>query len=119
MSGQYILDEEGNPQLEYDLAKWGRWMEESPARVLKKTKIDNVEVSTVFLGLYHSFGGGLPVLWETMIFGGYYDQWQDRYHTREQAVTGHEAACEKVRHFDKLATIDRPLFEAKFGEAGG
>lgn len=44
-------------------------------------------VSTVFLGLDHSFGGKTPVVFETMIFGA--DDYCARYETYEQAVAGH------------------------------
>lgn len=46
-------------------------------------------VSTVFLGIDHGWGGSH--LWfETMIFGGPHDQWQDRYETYDQAEAGHK-----------------------------
>lgn len=75
---QYILDENKNPVLEPDLLKWGTWMAAISKRRVAFDKIDGVEVSTVFLGLDHSFGAGPPVLWETMVFGGIFDQKQDR-----------------------------------------
>lgn len=51
---------------------------------------EGLEVSTVFLCLDHSFGDDEPpVLFETMILGGVYDQYLWRYHTWEQAETGH------------------------------
>jgi hypothetical protein len=50
-------------------------------------------------GLDHSFhfyeNGqrvGLPILFETMIFGGEHDQYQDRYATRDEALEGHKKA---------------------------
>lgn len=53
----------------------------------------NIVVSTVFLALDHSWDGGPPVLYETMIFGGPLDQsYQRRYHTRADAIIGHDAA---------------------------
>lgn len=55
-------------------------------------------MSTVFLGLDHSHTSkGLPVLWETMVFGGPLDQEMDRYTSREDAVEGHEAMVKRVR----------------------
>ena len=49
-------------------------------------------VSTVFLGIDHSFGEGPPILWETMIFDGPHDQFQERYTSKEEAIAGHERA---------------------------
>lgn len=40
----------------------------SSCRVMRTEIIDGVNVSTVFLGLDHSFGGDEPILWETMVF---------------------------------------------------
>lgn len=48
---------------------------------------DGEFVSTVFLGINHNFfPGGRPVLWETMIFGGPNDGYQERYSSHERAV---------------------------------
>jgi hypothetical protein len=68
-------------------------------RVKKTTlTIDSceVEVSTVFLAIDHGFGGRLPVLWETMIFGGPHDQWCDRYISEEAATHGHDAVVQAL-----------------------
>ena len=49
-------------------------------------------VSTVFLGLDHAFDGGTPLLFETMIFGGEHDEYQERYATWDEAEAGHLVA---------------------------
>ena len=48
-------------------------------------------VSTVWLGVDHNWGGGQPILFETMVFGGgeEQDQSQWRWHTEAEARTGH------------------------------
>lgn len=47
-------------------------------------------VSTVWLGIDHNWmGRGLPIIFETMIFGGPYDQAQERYATELAAQEGH------------------------------
>jgi hypothetical protein len=91
---KYILVD-GKPVREPDLIKWAKWFETSrEERIVLKNKIlkGTVEVSTVFLGLDHSFGRGRPLIYETMIFGGKYDDYQDRYSTKEEAVAGHAQA---------------------------
>jgi len=56
-----------------------------------------VYVSTVLLGMDVSLGrDGLPLIFETMIFGGKYNEYQKRYSTLEQAVQGHQLACRKA-----------------------
>ena len=58
--------------------------------------VREVRVSTIFLGLDHSFNEDdpkdLPVLFETMIFGKFNDDYQIRYTTWEEAVEGHKRA---------------------------
>lgn len=65
---KYILDDQGQPVVEPDLFKWAAWMEFSPRHVAFE-RLGPVDISTVFLGLDHSFRGGPPVVWETMFFG--------------------------------------------------
>lgn len=52
-------------------------------------------VSTVFLVFNH--GGGYPLWFETMVFGGKYNHWQRRCATWEEALTQHEDTLLMVR----------------------
>ncbi len=53
-------------------------------------------VSTVFLALDHGFGGE-PMWFETMVFGGLYDQEMWRYSTYAQAWVGHQQVLAMVQ----------------------
>lgn len=89
MSDNYILVD-GIPALEPDLLKWAMWFGTAD-RTVGKTVVGDYVVSTVFLALDHNFGGGIPILYETMIFGpddAQSDTW--RYATVEEAQEGHE-----------------------------
>lgn len=88
---RFIL-ENGKPVECNDLMKWAKWLETADRHVAK-TKRDNIEVSTVFLGLDHGFGNSSPILFETMVFGGTYDQEQRRYSTVKEAKAGHKEMC--------------------------
>ncbi len=90
MDKKYILD--GRAAKQASLMEWAQWFETADRNVAKTFISDNIYVSTVFLGINHQFGDGPPVLFETMIFGGEHDQYQDRYETWEQAERGHEKA---------------------------
>lgn len=92
----YILDEMGEPIPVDDVMTWAAWFETHDRRLLKDAPARGVEVSTVFLSLDHSFTGGPPVLWETMIFGGPFDEWQDRYTSNLDALRGHARAVALV-----------------------
>ena len=93
----YVLNDNGDPVEEPDILIWGRWLGDADRRV-KEDVIERdgneIRVSTVFMGLDHSFAGGTPVLWETMIFGGEHDEYQERYTSRKDALVGHEKALE-------------------------
>lgn len=66
-------------------------------RTIKVDVFGEVTVSTVFLVTDHSFShSDSPVLFETMIFGGQYNDYQTRYHTYDEALEGHIEACELV-----------------------
>jgi hypothetical protein len=55
------------PVPEPDFMAWAVWYRTAD-RVVRQTEIPGGMVSTVFLGLDHNFGGGPPILFETMIF---------------------------------------------------
>lgn len=104
MSDKYILENK-TPVACDDLLKWGQWMQTANRTVRKNTAtvsvngeaVGEVRVSTVFLGLDHSFGEGQPLLFESMIFGGPLDQECDRCGTWEAAEKMHEKMMERVR----------------------
>ena len=73
------------------------WAKEANRRIDYTELHDgSIYVSTVFLGLDHSFDGGRPVLYETMIFGGEHDEYQERYYTYQEAKEGHQRAVALV-----------------------
>lgn len=97
----YILDDDGEPvpadmSTDAGLLEWAEWFS-GTKRILARTETpEGVTVSTVFLGLDHSYMGGPPVLWETKIFGGEHDGYTDRYTSRLEAFAGHERAAKLV-----------------------
>ncbi|WP_104150985.1 hypothetical protein [Mycobacterium intracellulare] len=62
-------------------------------------------VSTVWLGMNHAWDGGLAIF-ETMIFGGDYSEYQMRYATEAEALAGHQ------RTVDDLLAGREPWFIA-------
>lgn len=108
----YTLDENEQPVRMGDIPTRGfRALEVWPPL---KTKVDDYEVSTVFLGLDHQYGFGEqgdPVLWETMIFGsgpvpwasGDDHEYQKRYTSADAARMGHDQTVQRLR--DKIADM--------------
>ncbi len=85
------------PYKVYDLIEWAQQFGKYSRRVDQTSFFpDNIDmevrVSTVFLGIDHQYGEGKPILWETMIFGGEHDEYQQRYHSEKDARIGHLAA---------------------------
>ena len=97
MGDYYILD--GHNTKKVDVETWAKGLTDNPR--VAKTKIRNITISTVFLGLNHNWGDGDPLLFETMVFGGKLDEEQDRYSTWEEAEVGHKKMVEKVKRSNK------------------
>ena len=93
----YKLDENNKPVKAIDVHDYLKWSNDGGiTKTVAQDHIDTVFVSTVFLGLDHSWDSEIPVLWETMIFGGEHDQYQDRYTSYEDALEGHKVALNLV-----------------------
>ena len=101
----------GRTPIAVDLTTWARSFDLKTRRIAEDEIDGRVHVSTVFLGLDHSFmDKGDPVLFETMTFGGPLDQQQRRYCTYAQAERGHaeavaetRAAIQRVRDLAKIS----------------
>ena len=84
-------DQEGRPM---SLMDWAASYEDAAYRVVQQTEVGGHFVSTVWLGLDHSFGGGAPLIFETMICApsGEWLDYQERYSTKAEAEEGHKRA---------------------------
>jgi len=57
-----------------------------------------ITISTVWLGFNHNFfDKGPPLIFETMVFGGSFDEHQWRYATEKEAIEGHQKAVDLVK----------------------
>lgn len=105
MTRWYMLDENkqvvpapmgdnGLPTLEFF-----QWFESREGKIVKQDTVNGHWISTVFLGMDHRFTTdvGPPIVFETMIFPSEDNLvecncW--RYCTYDEALFGHELACE-------------------------
>ena len=94
-TGLYVLRGH-EPIMVTDTVEWGKCFQ-SKDRQVARTKVGEAEVSTVFLGMDHSLGGSVPILFETMVFGGKLDEEMERYRTWDEAEAGHTAMVARVR----------------------
>lgn len=101
----YIRHPDGRIVPAPDVLAWGRWFENADRIIVQDELADpvlreTVLISTTFLGFDHSLGRRIdpsPILFETMIFGGRYDQEMWRYATEDAARRGHARAMAMVR----------------------
>lgn len=80
-----------------DILEWAQFIE-TKERLIKHTQMPLCRVSTVFLGLDHSFNFGPeeipPMVFESMILGGALNYEQLQYATYEDSEEGHKQLCE-------------------------
>lgn len=108
MIGFYILqDKQPVPLADEDVLKWGEFMNNPANKRVAYDTCNNVSVSTVFLGLDHSFGinDPTPILFETMVFGGPHDQEMNRCATWEEAEKMHAEFCALYLNTSKKEVI--------------
>jgi hypothetical protein len=117
----FILDENGEVKA-VELWEWAEWFENNQNRTIAFTKLDDCDISTVFLGLNHNWVSPpkqkhrvidedwevsqeshpdvpdwTPILFETMIFGGPYNESQWRYRTKKAAEAHHAKLVEILK----------------------
>lgn len=126
MNPHLWYDRQGQPM---DTATVNRLLGDMEYKRIAKTNIKSAsdpaidwDVSTVWLGLDHSFGDGPPIIFETMVFGdGDGDQYMQRYATEEQARAGHAETVSLIAATvpdEQIADVpDVPRKEASGSEA--
>jgi hypothetical protein len=114
----YNLNEKNEVVACNNFEEWAK--NQSQIRQIAQTKIpsklgsEEVSVSTIFLGIDHSLDfynseNRTPIVFETMIFGGAHDQYQERYSTYDEAIMGHNLAVALVDEDSKARKILRKL----------
>jgi hypothetical protein len=61
------------------------------------TEVGESRVSTVWLGMNHGHDEGLPVIFESMVFGGESDDYCERYTAETEAKAGHKRIVEALK----------------------
>jgi hypothetical protein len=102
---QYKLDENKNPVPMSDVVQWAEWMETANRSVaVDKIVIENtnivITISTVFLGVDNNQNplSNVPVLFETMVFNGEFDQMVNSYKSWREAEEGHKKVLSFVKN---------------------
>ena len=85
------------------LSQWSLWFNDFENRKIDRTIIsDNVYVSTIFLGIDHSFNlenwnDEKPILFESMVMGGKFSNMGWRYSSCGEAKRGHWLIVDRIR----------------------
>ena len=111
----YLRSPDGTVSGPVGIEEYMRWMTEhnggKPCVNLKTTTVGEkperdagtaADVSTIFLCINHNWFGGAPTLWETMVFGGSSDAWQERYVSEEEALRRHDEIVEALKRGEAL-----------------
>lgn len=100
MNIYYKLDKEKNV-VPCTLEEWIKVFEKN--RTVKLTKLeDGGIISTVFLGIDHSFGNGDPLVFESMVFSKEGEELdQIRYSTYKEAEEGHIRLVNEYKTHEK------------------
>ena len=94
-------DRQGQP---IDMMLWGQLHSDPVYKRVAESHVGPLWVSTVWLGLDHSFGDGPPLIFETMVFAtdgtdiDWSEQICERYSTEEEALAGHQAVVESLQY---------------------
>lgn len=96
-----FYDKNGKP---ISLLEWGRLCENYSYKRIKLSylKAYNKRISTIWLGLDHSFSDtGKPIIFETMVFSldktDFDEQYQERYSTLKEAIEGHNRIVKNIK----------------------
>lgn len=96
MSDFYILNDK--TPVPCSSIEWAMWVEQDPInyRRIAWDEVGEIQVSTVFLGMNHGYHGQV-LLFETMVFGGEMNEYQERYETYDEALEGHANVLKQVK----------------------
>lgn len=100
MSNWYILNEDKTTRKSDDTTDdlvLAYQSVEGNDKIVAQENVGNARVSTVFIGLDHSWGNGPPILFETMVFRGGHGEECERYCTWQEAEEGHRRVCASLQ----------------------
>ena len=109
-TGLYIL-KDGKPVPCDDTLAWGEWFSRNEGRIVARDEdVDGYFVSTVFMGIDHSFGfSPVPILFETMA-------WK---HGQDSPVVQLRYCCADFAREQHRKVVESVPFAAKDGVSQG
>jgi len=80
---------EGHQPIRCTLAEYAQAMADELKRIVLRTNVDGIHISTVFTGIDRNFGKGPRLLFETVVFGLPDDLHPQWLHSTWDEATGH------------------------------
>lgn len=113
MINKYRRDQTPYPDTKEGLFEWGKDLDDPKKRIVEHTRVGRFWVSTVWVGLNRNYGGGKPLIFESMVFDKRRAKlWtfngkkikdmgetktQVRYSSLDDAIAGHAELCREFK----------------------
>ena len=99
---KYEIEYYDRKGLRITLEEFSKLCKDLDYKRVKQEHVGNYWISTVWLGMNHTWGSGAPLIFETMVFEGdniAEETDMERYTTEEEALAGHELFVQKFEEF--------------------
>lgn len=116
----YYIDDSDGTIRKLELEEYVLLHQDMDVKIVAKDTVGNSRVSTVWLGLDHSWEAGPPLIYETMIFandGNMHDYFCERYPTRGRALQRHTEIVAGLTAWESDEITEAELNEVLYGGA--
>lgn len=80
-----------------DVERWIELFSDKNYSRIALDRIGLIKISTVWLGINHNFGNGLPIIFETVVFHNDIAEDQYRYSNLQEAKINHKSLVLKIQ----------------------
>jgi hypothetical protein len=108
---RYFILRDGEVIEEPDYSTWSAWYESSfkDVELIAEDDLGGSVVTTRFLSMAMSLAqNSPPMIFETVVRGGWMDNEKERFATLQEAMTGHKTWVRRVREADEENQLPPP-----------
>jgi hypothetical protein len=109
--GRYYILRDGEVIEEPDYTKWSAWFDSAfkDVELIAESRLGGSTVSTRFLALSMTLAkDSPPMVFETMVNGGWLDNERERFSSLLEATAGHESWVQRVKDSDEENGLPPP-----------
>ena len=109
--GRYYILRDGEVIEEPDYTKWSAWFDSAfkDVELIAESRLGGSTVSTRFLALSMTLAkDSPPMVFETMVNGGWLDSERERFSSLLEATAGHESWVQRVKDSDEENGLPPP-----------